>query len=179
MSRRLPCCAWPAVASWAGTSYGELHHGLYLDGEPSWRDTYRMPPRCGVRRRKLAQNSPIWAEPKRLEAIAREPSRGLGGALLRSLSLGSRTSVVRKTTARGARRFIDAECKRRNLTRRQRRDWNRVASTSRCVDFTTVAGTARLILFERLFAVAPSACADFCYYVAQCRGPHCRCALSY
>ena len=101
----------------------------------------------------LPQNSPVWAELERLEAMARRPSRGVLGALVQSSALAVRLSFVRGKVVRGARRYIDLECKERGLSRKQRRLWLMAASDHLEAYFLAVRTTARLILFERLFAL--------------------------
>ena len=101
----------------------------------------------------LPENSPMWSELVKLEAKARQPTRGLLGALARSVSLAGRANVARSRVARDARRFIDGECRQRGLTRRQRRDWLNAARSHLDAYFGTLKGAARLIVFERLFSL--------------------------
>ena len=132
--------------------YGKIHHGLH--GRRA--ELTEMVSEAADMRRTLGgdlpQNSPMWSELLRLEAKARQPSRGVLGALVRSLSLAGRANVVRGRVVRDARRFIEDECQRRALTRKQRRAWLRAAQRHLDAYFHTVKGAARLILFERLFA---------------------------
>lgn len=133
--------------------YRKIHQGL--QGNRS--DLRDMIARSTEMRRALGgdlpQNSPMWSELLRLEAKAREPSRGLAGALVNSVSLAYRANAVRRNVARDARAFIDTECRSRRLTHKQRRIWHKVARNHLETYFNTVKATARLIVFERLFAV--------------------------
>jgi len=132
--------------------YGKIHQGLH--GRRS--ELTEMVSQTADMRRTLGgdlpQNSPMWSELVRLEVKAKQPSRGVIGAIVQSVSLAGRANVVRNRVARDAHRFIEDECKRRGLTRKQRRSWLRAAKSHLDAYFQTVKGTARLILFERLFA---------------------------
>lgn len=133
--------------------YRKIHHGL--SGRRS--ELSDMISQTADMRRALGgdlpQNTPMWSELSRLEVKASQPSRGVLGALIRSVSLAGRANMVRRRIARDARKFIDAECARRQLTRKQRRIWHRVARTHLDSYFAAVKSTARLIVFERLFAI--------------------------
>ena len=133
--------------------YGKIHYGLH--GRRS--ELSEMVSQAADMRRTLGgdlpQNSPMWSQLLKLEANAREPSRGIAGALIRSISLAGRANVVRHRVVRDTKRFIDEECRRRQLPGKQRRAWHRIARAHLEVYFQTVKGAARLILFERLFAL--------------------------
>ena len=133
--------------------YGKIHEGLHgrrseLSGMVSQAADMRR-----ILGGDLPQNSPMWSQLLRLEAKAREPSRGVAGATIRSAALAGRVNVVRARVAQDAKRFIEAECRNRNLTRKQRRAWQKAANTHLDSYFHAVKGAARLILFERLFAL--------------------------
>ena len=100
----------------------------------------------------LPQNSPMWAELERLEAMARQPSRGIVGALLQSSALAARSSIVRGRVTRGAKQYIKLESRQRGLSGKQRRRWLIAAGDHLEAYFLAVRTAARLILFERLFA---------------------------
>ena len=133
--------------------YGKIHEGL--QGRRS--ELTGMVAEAADMRRilggDLPENSPMWSELMRLESKARQPTRGLLAAVGRSISLAGRANVARSRVARDARRFIDAECRSRGLTRKQRRAWLNAARTHLDAYFGTLKGAARLIVFERLFAL--------------------------
>ena len=133
--------------------YGKIHYGLY--GRRA--ELSEMISHAADMRRTLGGdlpgNSPMWSELVKLETKARDNSRGVLGALLQSMSLSQRANLVRARVARDARRFIDAECKRQSLTRRDRKDWHQGARDHLDAYFHAVKRAARLILYERLFGL--------------------------
>jgi hypothetical protein len=132
--------------------YGKIHNGLH--GRRA--ELSEMVSMAADMRRMLGgdlpQNSPMWSELELLEERARQPSRGVAAALVQSISLTVRANAARGKVARDAKRFIELECRRCQLTRKQRRIWLKAAGNHLDTYFQTLKGTARLILFERLFA---------------------------
>ena len=133
--------------------YGKIHYGLHgRRAELSEMISHAADMRATLGG-DLPGNSPMWSELVRLEAKARQSSRGILGAMVQSVSLAQRANLARSRVARDARRFIDAECKRLGLPRKQRIAWLRAARLHLDAYFHAVKRAARLILYERLFGL--------------------------
>jgi hypothetical protein len=133
--------------------YGKIHYGLH--GKRA--ELSDMVHEAAAMRRDLGgdlpENSPLWSELLALEELARRPSRGVLGALWHSLSLSTRAANARSKAHGFARRFIQAECKRHGLGKRERQEWQRIANRHLASYFFSVTRISRLILWERLFAL--------------------------